>query len=199
MGSLTNLSGTASKAIPSHFAALQIFTSGQAARACRVAPRTISKWFDSGQLQGYRMPGSADRRIPRDQFVKFLEANGMAAALAAISPVAEPAAVGVECAVPGEVPAGWSRRRADYATGLLAAATDPKVRAVLVHAGVGLAMAREFAAAVRDARLNRPPLLVYLTAADLWPATTPTGFDAVLTEPADPAAFWPLAEAAVTS
>ena len=185
--------------VPAEYAALQVFTSGQAARACRVAARTVSKWFDAGLLKGYRIPGSADRRFPRADLVAFLAANGMTDLLRGIGHVAEPAAVGVECAVPGEVPAGWSRRRADYATGLLAAATDAKVRAVLVHAGVGLAMAREFAAAVRDARPDRTPLLVYLTAADLWPATTPAGFDAVLTEPADPAAFWALAEAAVTS
>lgn len=47
------------------------------ARICQVAPRTVSKWFDQGQLRGYRIPGSRDRRIPVDQLVAFLRANGM--------------------------------------------------------------------------------------------------------------------------
>jgi PleD family two-component response regulator len=42
-----------------------------------VAPRTVSKWFDSGRLKGYRIPGSQDRRIPRDYLIKFLKEHGM--------------------------------------------------------------------------------------------------------------------------
>ena len=41
-----------------------ILTTGDVARICSVAPRTVSKWFDTGQLKGYRIPGSKDRRIP---------------------------------------------------------------------------------------------------------------------------------------
>ena len=43
----------------------KVFTTGQVAKICKVAPRTVSKWFDSGRLRGYRIPGSQDRRIPR--------------------------------------------------------------------------------------------------------------------------------------
>src|SRR5262249_20909278 len=42
----------------------KVFTTGQVAKICKVAPRTVSKWFDSGRLRGYRIPGSQDRRIP---------------------------------------------------------------------------------------------------------------------------------------
>jgi len=42
----------------------KVLTTGEVARICNVAPRTVSKWFDSGQLRGYRIPGSKDRRIP---------------------------------------------------------------------------------------------------------------------------------------
>ena len=45
---------------------MKVFTTGQVAKICKVAPRTVSKWFDSGRLKGYRIPGSQDRRIPRD-------------------------------------------------------------------------------------------------------------------------------------
>src|SRR5262249_46037390 len=55
----------------------KVFTTGQVAKICQVAPRTVSKWFDSGRLRGYRIPGSQDRRIPRDQLIKFLKENGM--------------------------------------------------------------------------------------------------------------------------
>lgn len=55
----------------------KVFTTGQAAKICKVAPRTICKWFDSGRLRGYRIPGSQDRRIPRDQLIRFLRDNGM--------------------------------------------------------------------------------------------------------------------------
>jgi two-component system response regulator RpaA len=54
-----------------------IFTTGMVARICKVAPRTVSKWFDSGQLKGYRLPGSNDRRVPRDDLVDFLLDNGI--------------------------------------------------------------------------------------------------------------------------
>lgn len=55
----------------------QVFTTGQVAKICQVAPRTVSKWFDSGKLRGYRIPGSQDRRIPREQLIRFLKENGM--------------------------------------------------------------------------------------------------------------------------
>ncbi|MCG3137545.1 MAG: hypothetical protein HJJLKODD_01391 [Phycisphaerae bacterium] len=55
----------------------EILTTGQVAKICCVAPRTVSKWFDSGQLRGYRIPGSKDRRIPVNQLVRFMKAHGM--------------------------------------------------------------------------------------------------------------------------
>lgn len=55
----------------------KVFTTGQVAEICQVAPRTVSKWFDSGRLRGYRIPGSRDRRIPREALRSFLRENGM--------------------------------------------------------------------------------------------------------------------------
>jgi len=34
-----------------------VLTTGDVAKICHVAPRTVSKWFDNGQLRGYRIPG----------------------------------------------------------------------------------------------------------------------------------------------
>ncbi len=55
----------------------KVFTTGQVAKICKVAPRTVSKWFDSGRLRGYRIPGSQDRRIPREALIRFLKENQM--------------------------------------------------------------------------------------------------------------------------
>src|SRR5690349_4971630 len=55
----------------------KVFTTGQVAKICKVAPRTVSKWFDSGRLRGYRIPGSQDRRIPREHLLRFLKEHGM--------------------------------------------------------------------------------------------------------------------------
>jgi excisionase family DNA binding protein len=49
-----------------------ILTTGEVAKICNVAPRTVSKWFDSGQLRGYRIPGSKDRRIPLNALIRFM-------------------------------------------------------------------------------------------------------------------------------
>ena len=56
---------------------MKVFTTGQVAKIWKVAPRTVSKWFDSGRLKGYRIPGSQDRRIPREYLIKFLKEHGM--------------------------------------------------------------------------------------------------------------------------
>ena len=54
-----------------------VLTTGDVARICNVAPRTVSKWFDSGQLKGYRIPGSKDRRIPVSELIRFMKVHNM--------------------------------------------------------------------------------------------------------------------------
>ena len=54
-----------------------VLTTGEVAMFCNVAPRTVSKWFDSGALHGYRIPGSKDRRIPLNQLIRFMKQHGM--------------------------------------------------------------------------------------------------------------------------
>ena len=54
-----------------------MLTTGDVARICNVAPRTVSKWFDSGQLKGYRIPGSKDRRIPVNELLRFMKLHNM--------------------------------------------------------------------------------------------------------------------------
>ena len=50
-----------------------IFTTGQVAKMVGVAPRTVVRFVDSGELRGFRIPGSQDRRIPRDNLIRFLK------------------------------------------------------------------------------------------------------------------------------
>lgn len=54
-----------------------VLTTGEVAQICRVAPRTVTKWFDSGQLKGYRIPGSRDRRIPAVELIRFMKAHNI--------------------------------------------------------------------------------------------------------------------------
>jgi len=56
-----------------------VLTTGDVARICNVAPRTVSKWFDSGQLKGYRIPGSKDRRIPVSELIRFMKIHNIPA------------------------------------------------------------------------------------------------------------------------
>ncbi|MCG3131895.1 MAG: hypothetical protein FLDDKLPJ_02705 [Phycisphaerae bacterium] len=62
----------------------EVLTTGQIARICKVAPRTVAKWFDTGELHGYRIPGSRDRRVPIKELVQFMRAHGLP--LEALSP-----------------------------------------------------------------------------------------------------------------
>src|SRR5437868_13570428 len=54
-----------------------VLTTGEVAKICNVAPRTVSKWFDSGALYGYRIPGSKDCGIPLNQLIRFMKQHGM--------------------------------------------------------------------------------------------------------------------------
>jgi excisionase family DNA binding protein len=58
-------------------AAKTVFTTGEAAKICKVSQQTIIRCFDSGQLKGFRVPGSRFRRIPRDQLYVFMRDNGI--------------------------------------------------------------------------------------------------------------------------
>jgi excisionase family DNA binding protein len=53
----------------------QVFTTGEAAEICKVSQQTIIRCFDSGRLQGFRVPGSKFRRIPRAELLRFMKAN----------------------------------------------------------------------------------------------------------------------------
>jgi len=54
-----------------------VFTTGEAAKICKVSQQTIIRCFDSGQLKGFRVPGSRFRRIPREALYRFMKDNNI--------------------------------------------------------------------------------------------------------------------------
>ena len=55
----------------------KIFTTGEAATICKVSQQTIIRCFDSGRLNGFRVPGSKFRRIPREELLRFMRENNI--------------------------------------------------------------------------------------------------------------------------
>ena len=55
----------------------KVFTTGEAAQMCKVSQQTIIRCFDSGRLNGFRVPGSKFRRIPREELLRFMRQNGI--------------------------------------------------------------------------------------------------------------------------
>ena len=56
---------------------MEIYTTGDVARICCVAPRTVVKWLEAGHLKGYILPDSRHRRITKDSLVTFMEKHGI--------------------------------------------------------------------------------------------------------------------------
>jgi len=55
----------------------ELFTTGEAAEICKVSQQTIIRCFDAGRLEGFRVPGSRFRRIPRQSLIKFMKENNI--------------------------------------------------------------------------------------------------------------------------
>jgi len=53
----------------------QVFSTGEAAAICKISQQTIIRCFDTGRLEGFRVPGSKFRRIPRESMIKFMREN----------------------------------------------------------------------------------------------------------------------------
>ncbi|GJM20284.1 MAG: hypothetical protein DHS20C15_01990 [Planctomycetota bacterium] len=84
-----------------------VLTTGDVARICRVTIRTVIKWFEKGRLEGYRLPGSRDRRFTRVAVERFLRENGMPLDLLGadfVTPAAAPSAPPAEPSPPEPTP-----------------------------------------------------------------------------------------------
>jgi excisionase family DNA binding protein len=53
----------------------ELFTTGEVAEICKVSQQTIIRCFDAGRIEGFRVPGSKFRRIPRQNLIKFMKEN----------------------------------------------------------------------------------------------------------------------------
>jgi CheY-like chemotaxis protein len=52
-----------------------LFTTGDVADICRISQQTVIRCFDAGKIEGFRVPGSKFRRIPRQKLIKFMKEN----------------------------------------------------------------------------------------------------------------------------
>lgn len=50
-----------------------VFTTGEAAKICRVSIHVITRCIDTGLLQGYVVPGGSHRRVTRESLVEFMQ------------------------------------------------------------------------------------------------------------------------------
>lgn len=55
----------------------KVFTTGEVATICGVSADTVSRWFDLGQIDGYRLGPGGDRRIPDESLRKFMISHGI--------------------------------------------------------------------------------------------------------------------------
>lgn len=170
-----------------------VLTTGDVARICNVAPRTVSKWFDSGKLRGYRIPGSKDRRIPLDQLVRFMRAhdiplNGLESGTTRVLIVESDANVGKLLADALSRQAGFETMTARHAfeAGFLAAASKPRV--ILMDVDISGMAGRDMLLAIRNLPdMNGTQLVAISSSSD--PGTrerhVQEGFDGVLFRPID--------------
>jgi two-component system, OmpR family, response regulator RpaA len=135
-------------------------TTGQVAVFCEVAPRTASKWFDSGRLRGYRIPDSEDRRFDPAGVLRLLIDRGMPVPpqLAALAGVCEVLVVGdhdlaADLAALSEsaIGPGWAVADAptEFDAGRLVGRVWPRA-AVVVVAGAERAAMLRTAARLRE-------------------------------------------------
>jgi len=48
-------------------------TTGQISILCKVAPKTVAKWIDTGRLKGYKLPSGGDRRAEKTEVLSFMK------------------------------------------------------------------------------------------------------------------------------
>jgi len=129
-----------------------IFTTGEIALLCGVAPRSASKWFDAGHFPlGYRLPNTTgaplspeglngDRRVPRDDLIAFVKQHKILRAIELLCPQEVGPAVLVGLA-PSQV-------------GMVASRLPPPRELIVAHTLVE--------GAVAIARSKNPPMTVVI-------------------------------------
>jgi len=62
-----------------------VLSTGEVAKICHASPRTVQKWFDTKLINGYLIPGSRARRIPREELIRFMRNNDIPMPMALIN------------------------------------------------------------------------------------------------------------------
>ncbi len=62
---------------PKKLANKKTFTTGDVAKILNVSQMSVIKWFNSGKIEGYRVPYSKDRRITRDALKRFVKEHNI--------------------------------------------------------------------------------------------------------------------------
>jgi len=129
-----------------------VLTTGQVARMLNTSPRTVTKWVDSGQLKGYRLPLSPDRRIPRASLLEFIRQHNI--------PI--PPELGLPILLVVGDPdmaeqlqrqlVGWKVEAADsvWTAATIATKAGGQLRGAVVSGQIGRLEAREIAQALAD-------------------------------------------------
>lgn len=173
----------------------QAFTTGQVAKILKVAPRTVSKWFDSGRLRGYRIPAGrmagdsgGDRRIPRVDLLRFMRAHDMRVEdaipyvlLVAVQPRLVDA---LRASLPADSCAIDVAETA-FAAGVAVERRFPDV--VVVDAALGRSDGIAVGAEIAGQQRRTGVVLAGEDEADAGDLATRGRFDAVFTKPFDPA------------
>lgn len=55
----------------------QVFTTSEVAQITGLSTSHVLRLFDRGQIDGWRIPGSRHRRIPREALVKFMKESNI--------------------------------------------------------------------------------------------------------------------------
>ena len=56
---------------------LTVYSTGAAAKATGLSLQSVIRLFDAGRIKGFKIPGSKFRRIPRENLLRFMLAEGI--------------------------------------------------------------------------------------------------------------------------
>jgi hypothetical protein len=151
----------------SPYAHTKVFTTGQISKICQVAPRTVSKWFDTGRLSGYRIPGSNDRRVPRENLIAFMKEHGIPLGPLAIPESLKILLVGLSESLQHQLRRELPADRYEFSTaatafdaGVQAALSSP--HCIVLDTGIGKDEAEGMARNLKHRHGAKAPLLVAL-------------------------------------
>lgn len=56
---------------------MKTFTTGEIAKFCDVNLRTVIRWIDKGELEGFKLPGRGNNRVTEQAFFDFMKKHNM--------------------------------------------------------------------------------------------------------------------------